>query len=151
MKATIDRWSGGAPGPWTRATVKEWFIDGTQPGAKHAIDQPGLLYTRACGGWMVDPSRPSWAGAGSPTSRAGWSAPVAGRVQGPVRLADRLLLRPELMGRLAHWTVPDTEAQAEADRAAVRSAGPWRWTARRWRRWRWRGSRADAEAQAVIP
>jgi membrane peptidoglycan carboxypeptidase len=55
VKATIDRWSGGAPGPWTRATVKEWFIDGTQPGAKHAIDQPGLLYTRACGGWMVDP------------------------------------------------------------------------------------------------
>jgi membrane peptidoglycan carboxypeptidase len=55
VKATIDRWSGGAPGPWTRGTVKEWFIDGTQPGAKHAIDQPGLLYTRACGGWMVDP------------------------------------------------------------------------------------------------
>src|SRR5205823_14867152 len=55
VEATVDRWSGGAPGAWTRATVREWFIDGTQPGAAHAIDQPGLLYARACGGWVVDP------------------------------------------------------------------------------------------------
>ena len=55
VKATIDRWSGGKPGPWTRATVREWFIDGTQPGARDAVDQAGLLYTQACGAWMVDP------------------------------------------------------------------------------------------------
>jgi membrane peptidoglycan carboxypeptidase len=55
VEATIDAWSGGAPGPWTRATTKVWFIDGTQPGAAHAIDQPGILYTQACGGWAVDP------------------------------------------------------------------------------------------------
>jgi membrane peptidoglycan carboxypeptidase len=55
VRATIDRWSGGKPGPWTRATTTEWFIDGTQPGAKGAVDQPGLLYVQGCGGWMVDP------------------------------------------------------------------------------------------------
>jgi membrane peptidoglycan carboxypeptidase len=55
VQATADRWSGGEPGPWTRATVREWFIEGTQPGAKKAIDQDGLLYTRGCAGWMVNP------------------------------------------------------------------------------------------------
>jgi membrane peptidoglycan carboxypeptidase len=55
IQATIDAWSGGRPGSWTRDTVREWFIDGTQPGASHAIDPKGLLYTRACGGWRVDP------------------------------------------------------------------------------------------------
>jgi membrane peptidoglycan carboxypeptidase len=55
VRATIDRWSGGAPGPWTQATVREWFIDGTQPGARGAIDTPGLLYSQGCGGWLVDP------------------------------------------------------------------------------------------------
>jgi len=52
---TIDAWTGGKPGSWTRDRIKEWFIDGTQPGAKHAVDPDGLLYTRACGGWRVDP------------------------------------------------------------------------------------------------
>jgi membrane peptidoglycan carboxypeptidase len=55
VKATIDAWTGGAPGPWTRDTVKEWFISGTQPGGPREVDQPGLLYTRGCGGWQVDP------------------------------------------------------------------------------------------------
>jgi membrane peptidoglycan carboxypeptidase len=53
--AKIDAWTGGRPGPWTRDTVNEWFISGTQPGAAHQIDPPGLLYTVACGGWRVDP------------------------------------------------------------------------------------------------
>jgi membrane peptidoglycan carboxypeptidase len=53
VQATIDRWSGGAPGPWTRETRQEWFIDGTQPGAAGQVDQPGLLYAQPCG-WAVD-------------------------------------------------------------------------------------------------
>ena len=57
VEAKIDRWSGGKPGPWTRATTTEWFIKGTQPGAKGAIDDAGLLYSRGCGGWMVDPAK----------------------------------------------------------------------------------------------
>jgi membrane peptidoglycan carboxypeptidase len=55
VRARIDAWTGGRPGPWTRETVSEWFISGTQPGAKGAVDPPGLLYTQACGGWRVDP------------------------------------------------------------------------------------------------
>jgi membrane peptidoglycan carboxypeptidase len=54
VKATIDAWSGGRPGPWTKATTTEWFISGTQPGARRAVDTDGLLYTRACGGYRVD-------------------------------------------------------------------------------------------------
>ena len=55
VRDTVDRWSGGEPGPWTRATEREWFIQGTNPGAKREVDEAGLLYSRGCGGWMVDP------------------------------------------------------------------------------------------------
>ena len=55
VQATADRWSGGEPGPWTRDTVREWFIKGTQPDARNAVDEAGLLYSRGCAGWMVDP------------------------------------------------------------------------------------------------
>src|SRR5258706_554914 len=54
-RATIDAWTGGKPGPWTRDTVTELFIDGTHPGGARQVDQPGLLSPRACGGWRVDP------------------------------------------------------------------------------------------------
>ncbi len=55
VKAKIDAWSGGKPGSWTRETTQEWFTRGTQPGAKKAVDQDGLLYRAGCGGWRVDP------------------------------------------------------------------------------------------------
>ena len=55
VRTTIDAWSGGRPGPWTRETTTEWFMRGTQPGARRAIDEPGLLYRAACGSWRVDP------------------------------------------------------------------------------------------------
>lgn len=55
VEARLDRWSGGKPGAWTRDTTTEWFIRGTQPGVKGAIDEAGLLYSRSCGGWAVDP------------------------------------------------------------------------------------------------
>jgi penicillin-binding protein 1A len=55
VDARIDAWSGGRPGPWTRDTRQELFINGTQPGAAGAPDQAGLLYSRACGGWRVNP------------------------------------------------------------------------------------------------
>ncbi len=55
VTATIDAWSGGKPGPWTRETRKEYFVRGTQPAAKNAVDEAGLLYSVNCGGWRVDP------------------------------------------------------------------------------------------------
>jgi membrane peptidoglycan carboxypeptidase len=55
VAARIDAWSGGKPGPWTRDTRRELFRAGTQPGGKREVDQAGLLYSRACGSWVVDP------------------------------------------------------------------------------------------------
>jgi peptidoglycan glycosyltransferase len=52
--ATIDLWSGGGPGPWTRETRTEYFIDGTQPGGAEQVDPNGLLYRQMCGSWYVD-------------------------------------------------------------------------------------------------
>ncbi len=54
VPATIDLWSGGAPGPWTRETRVEYFIDGTQPGGTREVDPAGLLYRQMCGSWYVD-------------------------------------------------------------------------------------------------
>ena len=54
VRATVDAWTGGAPGPWTRATTTAWFIAGTQPGTRGAVDPDGLLYSQGCGGWRVD-------------------------------------------------------------------------------------------------
>lgn len=56
VETTIDFWSGGRPGEWTRDTTREWFITGTEPGSRNEVDEPGLLYRQACGGsWYVDP------------------------------------------------------------------------------------------------
>jgi membrane peptidoglycan carboxypeptidase len=55
VRATIDAWSGGATGPWTRESRSEYFIAGTEPRSGGAVDRPGLLYRQACGGWRVDP------------------------------------------------------------------------------------------------
>jgi membrane peptidoglycan carboxypeptidase len=57
VATTIDAFSGGAPGPWTKQTTQEYFLSGTQPGSRGAIDKPGLLYSQRCGGWMVDPAK----------------------------------------------------------------------------------------------
>jgi hypothetical protein len=74
VSATLDAWSGGRPGPWTRATVQELFIDGTQPGARHAIDRDGLLYDQACGGWRVDPLKAELGPAAWDVDVASWMA-----------------------------------------------------------------------------
>jgi membrane peptidoglycan carboxypeptidase len=85
VEAKIDKWSGGRPGPWTRATTTEWFLRGTQPGAERAIDRPGLLYRLACGGWRVDPVQAEL----GPTS---WDQDVAGWLR-------RAFGGPGVMGR----------------------------------------------------
>ncbi len=55
VEATIDAFSGGAPGPWTRDRTTELFTRGTQPNGKYEVDQAGLLYSVSCGSWRVDP------------------------------------------------------------------------------------------------
>jgi peptidoglycan glycosyltransferase len=54
VRAKIDAWTGGRPGPWTRDTTSAWFIAGTQPGGRDQVDPAGLLYSQQCGGWRVD-------------------------------------------------------------------------------------------------
>jgi membrane peptidoglycan carboxypeptidase len=70
VQATIDGFTGGQPGRWTRTRTKEWFIKGTEPGSKGAVDEPGLLYDKKCGTWLVDLTN-----VGEPTS---WTRYIRG-------------------------------------------------------------------------
>jgi membrane peptidoglycan carboxypeptidase len=63
VAATIDKYTGGAPGAWTRGTRTELFVKGTQPGGKRQVDPPGLIYSRGCGFTAVQPARAENAGA----------------------------------------------------------------------------------------
>ena len=134
VSATIDAWTGGRPGPWTRATVKELFIDGTQPGAKHAIDRDGLLYSPGCGGWRVDPLKAelgptawdvdvaSWMArarrgpgvVGRFDSRTAyfWDQPWGGTIAGRARPRGRRRARPGHGGRRGGGHGPATGAGA---------------------------------------
>ena len=74
VEARIDAWSGGRPGPWTRDSRRELFIAGTQPGAGGEVDPAGLLYSRGCGSWRVDPVK-------AELGPSAWDADVAEWVQ----------------------------------------------------------------------
>jgi membrane peptidoglycan carboxypeptidase len=54
VRQPIDAYSGGRPGSWTRQTVNEWFIVGTQPSRRDAVDKPGLIYSGSCGGSVIN-------------------------------------------------------------------------------------------------
>lgn len=71
VTATIDRFSGGAPGAWTRSRTTELFIQGTQPGGKWQVDPPGLIYSEGCSAYYVQPVR-----AENPGAPASWLAAV---------------------------------------------------------------------------
>ena len=60
VSATIDAWSGGAPGPWTRDTRTEYFMAGTQPGAADQVDPNGLcIASHAAAGTSTSPRQSS--------------------------------------------------------------------------------------------
>ncbi len=89
VSATIDAFSGGAPGPWTKATTSEWFINGTQPGGPDAVDTAGALYTNMCGTWMVNPVQadnkdagPTWIAADKDWARRAQRGPGVGGSNG---------------------------------------------------------------------
>ena len=71
VASTIDMYTGGAPGAWTRGTRTELFIQGTQPGGKREVDPPGLMYSRGCSYLAVQPAR-----AENPGAPASWLAAV---------------------------------------------------------------------------
>ena len=107
VDARIDAWSGGRPGPWTRATTTEWFIAGTAPGGRREIDPAGLLYTQSCGGWRVDPL-------GAELGPRSWDDDVADWVQ-------RARRGPGVTGRLR---LPDGRTSGARGRGVAGSSEP---------------------------
>lgn len=79
VQESIDAFSGGKPGPWTKQTVNEWFISGTEPTSQNPVDPPGLIYTQKCGQWMVDPLKAENPGAPATWLQAdrAWAARAA--------------------------------------------------------------------------
>jgi membrane peptidoglycan carboxypeptidase len=71
VSATIDAYTGGAPGAWTRGTRTELFVAGTQPGGRNEVDPAGLMYSRGCSASIVQPAR-----AENPGAPATWLAAV---------------------------------------------------------------------------
>ena len=78
VATTIDMYTGGAPGAWTRGTRTELFVKGTQPGGKNQVDPAGLdVWLRRLG----RPARPRResrraglvAGSGQRLGQPGWS------------------------------------------------------------------------------
>ena len=124
VSATIDAWSGGRPGGWTRDTTKEWFIKGTQPGARKAIDKDGLLYRQACGGWRVDPVKAELGPVAWKSDVQDWlrRARRGVGVSGRYDSAHGLLLEGELVGRAAVRRLPAAEAAAREEGQGRRQA-----------------------------
>ncbi len=55
IQRTMDPYTGGKPGSWTHGRPRlEWFITGTEPGSKGAVDKAGLMYEKRCGIWVAD-------------------------------------------------------------------------------------------------
>ena len=54
VQARIDGFTGARRDAGPASRRREWFIRGTEPGSRGAVDEPGLLYDRRCGGWLVD-------------------------------------------------------------------------------------------------
>ncbi len=102
VKATIDAWSGGKPGPWTQdEDDAPGSSTGRSPARAEAIDPDGLLYTRSCGGWRVDPLKAELGPIELGRRRRRLDAPCARRPRADraVRLADGLLLEAVVVGR----------------------------------------------------
>ncbi len=120
VKATVDAWSGGRPGPWTKDTTTAWFINGTQPGASGAIDQDGLLYNNACGGWRVDLVKAELGPLSWDADVANWMA-RARRGTGQVSPYDT---RTAYFWSQNSWGGPLAGASCSGSKASNQRAGP---------------------------
>ena len=124
-----------------RATrSNEWFIAGTQPGRRGAVDEDGLLYRAACGGWRVDPVKAELGPSRVARRRRGLAARGPGVA--PASAAGTTRARrtsgASVVGRAAGRRVLPAQAEAQARATEGPANGPTRpaaWPAR-WRRWR---------------
>ena len=119
----IDAWSGGKPGPWTRDDADRVVHRRHAARRPAGVDEPGLLYTRACGGWRVDPVKAELGPAAWDADVGRLAAPGAARPRRPgldCGHPDRVLLGPVGVGRPAGRPVRGAEAEAAARRGAPR-------------------------------
>jgi membrane peptidoglycan carboxypeptidase len=105
VQETTDAYSGGRPGAWTKNTVSEWYIQGTEPSSQNPVDPPGLLYTKACGQYMVDPVQVENPGAPSTWLAADkdWAARAA---HGPGVASSRFGTRTAYLRGQSSWGGP---------------------------------------------
>ena len=120
VRADIDAWSGGERGPWTRDSTSEWFIAGTEPGAKGAIDEPGLLYTNSCGFWTVDPLKAEL----GPDTWDRWVADWMARSRAGVGVQGELESRTAYFWGRTSWGGPVGTCRSEVRGLGVRPYNP---------------------------
>ena len=103
VRTTIDAWSGGRPGPGRATRPRSGSSAARSRARASAIDQDGLLYRAACGGWRVDPVKAELGPVGLAGRRPGLAAAGAARRRRrrPATTRDRLLLGRGLVGRPA--------------------------------------------------
>ncbi len=154
VRKSIDAYTGGKPGPWTRKTKTEWFITGTEPGSRGAVDKAGLMYEQRCGSWVVDMvnaenkgAPDSWksavrgymrrrgsvaAGPIAPPGDGCYVAPTPKPTKPPKAAPVPRPIRAQSRPRSpASLTSP--QAQADEEARQRRWERQWRW---RWK-WRW--------------
>ena len=120
--STPGRAASPARGRGTRR--REMFRAGTEPGGKREVDQAGLLYSQACGSWAVDPLKAELGPAELERRRPGLGrpGPARRRGHGAARLAHRVLLGPQRLGRPARGAVLRPEARRSARTRATTRA-----------------------------
>jgi hypothetical protein len=120
VRAEIDAWSGGQRGPWTRESTSEWFLAGTEPGAKGAIDEPGLLYTNSCGFWTVDPLKAEL----GPETWDRWVADWMARARAGVGVQGELESRTAYFWGRTGWGGPVGTCRSEVRGLGIRPYNP---------------------------
>ena len=155
-RATIDAWSGGKPGPWTRRPAPSCSAPGRSRARKRR-STAGLLYSPSCGTWAVDPRQGRARPASVGRRRRELARPRRSRrrASAGLRLANRVLLGPDGLGRAAHrcllrplarpreraWERPWPRSRSRAARAGTGAGWPARTAA----------SQPGPRAQAASP
>ena len=130
VQETTDAYSGGRPGPWTRDTVSEWYIQGTEPSSQNPIDPPGLLYNKSAAATTSIRCRSRTRERRRHGSRRTRTGPAARREVRAWHLGEFGTRTAHLRGqsswggpilqRLVHGTNPESAAQWRDDAASQR-------------------------------
>ena len=117
-RTRIDAWSGGAPGPWTRADAHGAVPRGHPAGrarARSTSAGPAVQRGRAARGSSTRSRPSSGRAAGTTTSRTGSPAPAAASAS----------LGRSTRGRRTSGTAPAGAGRSPARATSRRAVGPW--------------------------